>query len=404
MNVLVVTSGYPPEHSGSGLRIHETYVRLQRLHSELCWRVLTRRRGSGNEAKEPSGPKAVESLPPLRSDHLAFAPVQATLEWFRLRRRLGEGLLSGVDLVHTAGFTWLTVFLCRKARGRGIPVIRELTSTADTGVGRGLGGRIFSAVVRSLNRSADLLVAISPRLQREVRESGVERPVWCRPNPVDTDRFRPPERSERQTARGDLLEEWNSSGDNVVVLHVGHIRPNKNQLLLVQALRYLPDRFKLALVGPAHAEDRPYLDEIRENAAAFSVEGRTLVVPTFRTDVERWMWAADLLALPSRREGLGNVMLEALCTGLPVAATRLPGVTDWIVEPGVNGFLFELSPADVAEKIRAAAKLTTERREIARRAAERFDAVAIDEAYWNRMRNLVSDAPATGVPQSPEPS
>ena len=106
----------------------------------------------------------------------------------------------------------------------------------------------------------------------------------------------------------------------MLLLHVGHIRRNKNQLLLVQALEKLPARFKLVLVGPAFAEDQPYLEALRQEVVSNGLEERVHVEASFRTDVELFMRAADVFLLPSKREGLGNVMLEALCTGLPVAA------------------------------------------------------------------------------------
>ena len=67
--------------------------------------------------------------------------------------------------------------------------------------------------------------------------------------------------------------------------------------------------------------------------------------------IEHFFRAADVFALPTAREGLPNVLLEAMASAVPPVITRLEGVTDWIVEPGVTG---ELVP-EVDDKAFAAA-------------------------------------------------
>src|SRR6478672_5350930 len=62
----------------------------------------------------------------------------------------------------------------------------------------------------------------------------------------------------------------------------------------------------------------------------------------------------DVFALSSRREGLPNVVLEALSMGLPVVATRVAGLPS-LINPGVNGLLVE--PGSVADLAAALAGL-----------------------------------------------
>src|SRR5207244_6925671 len=88
-----------------------------------------------------------------------------------------------------------------------------------------------------------------------------------------------------------------------------------------------------------HYEVDPALaDGIKADAAAAGLGDRVLFVE--RADpIAPYYQAADVFVMPSRREGLPNVLLEAMASGLPSVASRLPGVTDWVIEHGTSGVL-----------------------------------------------------------------
>jgi glycosyltransferase involved in cell wall biosynthesis len=69
-----------------------------------------------------------------------------------------------------------------------------------------------------------------------------------------------------------------------------------------------------------------------------SVEGCSLLGTLSQEDLARWYRAADLLVLPSHSEGTPLVVMEALCCGTPVLATRVGGIPE-LIEPGTTGEL-----------------------------------------------------------------
>jgi glycosyltransferase involved in cell wall biosynthesis len=99
-----------------------------------------------------------------------------------------------------------------------------------------------------------------------------------------------------------------------VVLCVGAIRPHKNQRLLVDALPHLPEDVSLVLAG-------------RHERGAGDIVGHAHVVaPGYLTDGElEALWRiADCAAFPTRAEGFGLPVVEAMQRGVPVACSDIP--------------------------------------------------------------------------------
>jgi glycosyltransferase involved in cell wall biosynthesis len=93
----------------------------------------------------------------------------------------------------------------------------------------------------------------------------------------------------------------------------------------------------------------------------------------FRTPIEPWMAACDLMIAPGVGEGLGRSLVEAMIVGTPVVAADSGGHKEVIV-PGENGFLATADdPADFAAK---AVGLLSDR-PLAKRIAERAQATAV---------------------------
>ncbi|MET0386989.1 MAG: glycosyltransferase [Polyangiales bacterium] len=89
------------------------------------------------------------------------------------------------------------------------------------------------------------------------------------------------------------------------------------------------------------AGDGPERPRLMHEARALGATVR-FIGPVFDDDKRAWLSAADAFALPSRRlpdgrsEGLPCALLEALAYGLPVVASRLPGITELLEEHGLH--------------------------------------------------------------------
>lgn len=123
-----------------------------------------------------------------------------------------------------------------------------------------------------------------------------------------------------------------------MIIYIAELLPNKNQRMLVDALELLNNKdknFYLCLVGPDYENGK-----VNEY-----VQGKGLSefvrILGWRNDVGELLYAADLYAASSIREGFGINLVEAMYCGLPVVATNNRGHS-MVVDDGKNGFLVDI--------------------------------------------------------------
>jgi len=132
-----------------------------------------------------------------------------------------------------------------------------------------------------------------------------------------------------------------------VVLFVGNLTEAKGVDVLLGAFAQLRAGVRaerLVLVGAGSAES-----ELREAAAGLGVaDAVTFAGRLGATDVARWMAAADVLVLPSRSEGLGLVLFEAMACGTPCVASNVGGIPEALDAPACGRLVGPGDPAALA--------------------------------------------------------
>ncbi len=103
---------------------------------------------------------------------------------------------------------------------------------------------------------------------------------------------------------------------------------------LLEQRRALGAADRLVLIGGGALRG-----ELESRVASLGLQGKVHFAGSMRQgEVSRWLGAANVLCLPSLNEGMPNVVVEALASGVPVVATRVGGVPELVVD-GVNGML-----------------------------------------------------------------
>lgn len=162
-------------------------------------------------------------------------------------------------------------------------------------------------------------------------------------NGVDVDRFRPPSPEERTAAR----ERAGVPRDQVVIGIVARLVTDKGVEVLMDALaKVRMERDVVLLVVGAYDDADPLPEPVRRR-----IESDPAVVITgYQTDTAPWYAAMDVMVLPSKREGLPNVLLEAAACGLPTVTSNATGCPD-AIEDGVTGVVV---PQDDSERLAGA--------------------------------------------------
>lgn len=190
-----------------------------------------------------------------------------------------------------------------------------------------LAARAFALVERRLARRTDRLVAVAPEIRDELLQRwriGRARQWAVVPPGIDFERVRPDPAAGRA-----LREGLGVAPDQVLVGYVGRLDAVKDVDALLDAWPAAGPRARLVVMGAGPDRER----------LAARLHGRAdarLLAP--RKELGAVFAALDLLVLPSRAEGLPQILAEALSAGVPVLATAVGGVPG-LVRHGVDGRL-----------------------------------------------------------------
>lgn len=248
----------------------------------------------------------------------------ATLTWHAVRLARGATLIHA-HWVYPAGLAGLVA-----ARVRGIPLV-VTSHGGDLNLAR--RSRLLRVLVRWVGRSADVCIGVSHAMVDELRRNGV---------PAERAHFVPLGVAPADVGRGPpdpghaLLQEF-ARQPGLRVVYVGSLISRKSVMTLLEAhaLAQEDGREVACLVvgkGPTEADLRAFVRRRGLRHVFFAGEQPPQAI-------RAWMRAGHVLVLPSRSEGRGLVLAEAMAEGLPIVASDIPGPRE-LALPGRTGYLF----------------------------------------------------------------
>jgi glycosyltransferase involved in cell wall biosynthesis len=271
------------------------------------------------------------------------------------------------------------------AKLAGLPIIVEPSLGGADGELRKLIESPYALMLLSALSEADHFAANDRAVADELIAQGIRRDrITLVSNGVDLNEFYPASNEQKREARLRL-----SLPEGPVALFAGQLIERKGVGQLLAAWRELITELPDATL--VFAGDGAQAEAVRREAARL---GSRVLYIGVRDDIADVMRAADTLALPSRNESFGNVVIEAMASGLAVVigptgiALREPieGAAGRVVDPG--------SAADICSALRdilGSSDRGAARGLNARRIAEQYDFRKVAAEYMELYKSVVND-------------
>lgn len=336
MKIAFITFQYPPfVQGGAGTYAYNLTKGLARLGHEVHV-IAPRVAGYGKESVE-------EGLFVHRLSFLNKPFLRALSFWFSLRKDFPslEQRAGEFDVVHDNGLSAFSLNSEAVSCPRAVTIhhlARTTVKTLEVSLlrrVRNLRGEIaFSPLIEPLcMKRADRIIAVSQFTKQDIMSVfGIpESKIAVIHHGVHPEDYVLPEEA-RVKLRSTL-----GISSQPMILFTGKLAPRKGVDVLLRALPQVLREMevKLVLAGSGNQQDYQQLAE------ALGISDKLRFLGRVPDDTLRLLFSScDLFVLPSRLEGLGIVILEAMAAGKPVVATNVGGIPE-LIESGQNGILVE---------------------------------------------------------------
>ena len=339
LRIAFVTETYPPEVNGVALTIARI---VEGLHARNHDVQLIRPRQDASDAAETSvrfHEVLMRGLPIPRYPNLRMGlpSKRALVQLWSLHRP---------DVVHIATEGALGWSALQAAVQLKLPVCSDFRTNFHVysrHYGIGWLYKPIMAYLRKFHNRTQATMVPTEALRRDLEAGGFKN-LSVVSRGVDVQQF---SRARRSQA---LRQQWGVAPDDLVVVYVGRIAPEKNLPMLMaafEAISRVDARAKLVIVGSGPQQ----ADLQQQQPQALFVGQRK------GEDLAAHYASADLFLFPSLTETFGNVTTEAMASGLAVLAFNYAAAAQ-LIRNGVNGRVVEID--DAAGFVQAALELAAD--------------------------------------------
>ena len=281
--------------------------------------------------------------------HSAGIPLQEKGWYLSLRyTREARKLLQSMDVIHVHHPFMSGRLALRYARPYQIPIIYTNHTRYDLYaqaylpmMPEEISDGLLKVYMPSFCDAVDLVIAPSAGMEKVLRELGVQAEIAVVPNGVDLERF--------HKAKSLNRADFGFRPEDVVLIYVGRLGPEKNLPLLLRAFNGVAkafDNVRLLILG-----DGPIRDEVSALASELGLSAGVRFEGMVPYDkLPGYLAMCDAFVTASVTEVHPLSVIEAMGAGLPILGIHSPGVGDTI-EDGVTGFLTDEDPIAFAVKM-----------------------------------------------------
>lgn len=257
--------------------------------------------------------------------------------------------------IHINGFIDRYFFIQIISKILGIKLIIQSTLWGSDDAKSFMKNRKFAKIRLFFLKKVDMIIGISKKIVDSYIQLGFEQgKVKYIKQGVDIKKFHPVNKNEKE----ELRKKLNFKIENKICIFIGTVMYRKGVDILIDSWIQIQNKSPetlLLIVGMKyfdsshknHIELNKYVSKIEKKIQEHNLN---VIFTGLKNNVDELLQISDIFIFPSRREGFGNVIIEAMSTGLPCIITPMEGISEETVINNNTGFIID-STKEMADKV-----------------------------------------------------
>ena len=352
IRILVFTTAYRPMIGGSEIALEEVICRLPASPSggpDIFFDIVTPRHSGEFKPFELGSNFCVHRVGPGFESAKIIFPVLGFIKAMQLTKSNSYDAVHAYQASYGGGAAWLVKLF--------YPEIKFILTLQEGKIldKQNVLVRFFRGLII---KKADTITAISTYLKEYAQKVSKNKDVFLIPNGVDLDKFQIsqeklqinfkfPNLKDKTIITISRLVEKNGIGD--LIMAMAKLVNDKS----MANGKWQMENLKLVIVG-----DGPLREDLELQITNYKLEDKVKIIGKVSPEeIPKYLAQADIFVRPSLSEGLGTAFLEAMAAGLPIVATPVGGIPDFLKDPSTHSgqatglFCKVNNPEDIAEKI-----------------------------------------------------
>ncbi|MSU55640.1 MAG: glycosyltransferase family 4 protein [Candidatus Taylorbacteria bacterium] len=222
---------------------------------------------------------------------------------------------------------------------------------------------------------ADRVQTISNFLGDWAKEMGATVQKIVIPNGVDINKFKVESEKLKIEASERIRGQLGFEQEDVLLVTTSRLVEKNAVVDVIEALQFLPENVKFLIIGTGQLLKNLQLTTDKlQLSKRVKFEGFVS-----HENLPPYLWATDIFIRPSLSEGMGNSFIEAMAAGLPVIATAVGGIPDFLKDGETGLFCDVHNPKSIALKVEKLIKDSESRDYIVRTASK----MVVEKYDWN---------------------
>lgn len=204
--------------------------------------------------------------------------------------------------------------------------------------------RFVKPFFKMIFTKADRIQVISNFLATFAKDMGARAPIDVVSNGVDISLFT---QTFTEDEKSDLKHSLLIRDDQTVLITTSRLIEKNGVADVIKALKLLPKNVVFLVLGTG-----PLEQSLKNLVVQEGLNERVLFRGLIKyKDIPRYLSIADIFIRPSLSEGMGNSFIEAMAAGVPVIATAVGGIPDFVVEGKTGMYVAVSDPSSIAKTV-----------------------------------------------------